>query len=210
MTATWHAVIPMKGLCSAKSRLSLASSDLRQELALAMLLDTVEAVLACEVIDAVTVVSNDAVVRREVHAVGACVADDRGSGDVNVAVQRAMSDLCTRQNRVIILGALPSLRPADLAEVLGRAEHAASMFVADACGTGTTMLTQAGSQHAIPRFGAGSARLHRMAGALPVTAAASVRRDVDTDDDLADAVLLGVGRRTSQTIKGRLGSQRCA
>ena len=48
-----------------------------------------------------------------------------------------------------------------------------------------------------PRFGGDSAAAHAASGAVALTGAwPSLRRDVDTADDLAAAVRLGVGPRT--------------
>jgi 2-phospho-L-lactate guanylyltransferase len=203
----------MKQLQGAKSRLEALAGARREELALAMLLDTVAATMACEAIGGVTAVTNDATVRREVARLGGRVADDCGRGDVNAALLHAMSELADDQRCVVILGDLPALRPLDLADVLARAEGRSAAFVPDASGTGTTLLAQSNPRHASPCFGQGSARLHRLAGAAELQAAPSVRRDVDTAEDLSDAVVLGIGPRTTwaaRDIKGLVRSQRCA
>lgn len=55
-----------------------------------------------------------------------------------------------------------------------------------------------------PRFGAGSAAAHAASGARAVTAGVpTLRRDVDTPDDLAAAIALGVGPRTAQLVADR-------
>jgi 2-phospho-L-lactate guanylyltransferase len=56
-----------------------------------------------------------------------------------------------------------------------------------------------------PRFGPGSYLAHVAGGAVPVNAAASVRRDVDTLDDLSDAQWLGVGAHTAAALRGLAG-----
>ena len=88
---------------------------------------------------------------------------------------------------------LPSLRAEDLTDALS-AGLTPRWFVADAPGTGTTLLAAGPGVDLEPHFGAGSARRHEESGAAPVRAeVATLRRDVDTEDDLAAARALGVG-----------------
>jgi 2-phospho-L-lactate guanylyltransferase len=69
--------------------------------------------------------------------------------------------------------------------------------VADAPGTGTVLLTAPPGVPLDPRFGVGSAAAHRASGAVPLTGPwPSLRRDVDTAADLADAARLGLGPAT--------------
>jgi 2-phospho-L-lactate guanylyltransferase len=52
-----------------------------------------------------------------------------------------------------------------------------------------------------PRFGAGSALRHRAAGAHPLSGNwPGLRRDVDTEQDLREAVDLGVGAHTCELL----------
>ncbi len=76
-------------------------------------------------------------------------------------------------------------------------------FVADAAGTGTTLLAAGPGVELEPHFGAGSALRHEESGAMPVRAElASLRRDVDTEEDLAAARELGVGEHTARALGG--------
>ena len=69
--------------------------------------------------------------------------------------------------------------------------------MADAAGTGTVLLAAAGTA-LLPAFGAGSARRHAESGARRLDGRwPSLRRDVDTVADLAEAVRLGLGRHTA-------------
>ena len=99
------------------------------------------------------------------------------------------------------LGAdLPALRPAELARVLGAAgEHPGRAFLADAAGIGTTLLAAGPGGALAPAFGGPSRSRHRLSGAreIPLTGVDSVRRDVDTAEDLRVALALGVGPRTA-------------
>jgi 2-phospho-L-lactate guanylyltransferase len=83
---------------------------------------------------------------------------------------------------------------------LGAALRAAAdfprAFVADAQGTGTTLLT-AVSTALRPHFGTGSARAHAEDGAVALVGDwPGLVRDVDTDADLWAVLALGVGPRT--------------
>jgi 2-phospho-L-lactate guanylyltransferase len=79
-----------------------------------------------------------------------------------------------------------------LAGVEGRA------FVADTAGTGTTLLAAAPGVPLGPRFGPDSAARHAASGATALAGAwPSLRRDVDTAADLAEALVLGVGAATA-------------
>ena len=75
-------------------------------------------------------------------------------------------------------------------------------FVPDAAGTGTTMLTAAAGTALDPRFGERSCAAHAASGAVRLSPAdaAGLRRDVDTEVDLWDALRLGVGPATAAVL----------
>jgi 2-phospho-L-lactate guanylyltransferase len=101
---------------------------------------------------------------------------------------------------------LPALRPAELAEALDAAAAAPGgrAFVADQPGTGTTLLAAGPARPLAPAFGPGSADAHRHGGAMPLTGGwPSLRRDVDTADDLAAARLLGTGPHLTALYRPR-------
>jgi 2-phospho-L-lactate guanylyltransferase len=99
---------------------------------------------------------------------------------------------------------LPALRPEELAAALGAAGAAPRCFVADAEGTGTTLLTAVGTP-LDPRFGAGSAAAHRASGAVLLDGAwPGLATDVDTAAALRTALALGVGPATAE-VAARLG-----
>jgi 2-phospho-L-lactate guanylyltransferase len=68
--------------------------------------------------------------------------------------------------------------------------------VPDAPGTGTTLLTALPGTPLRPAFGTGSAGRHAGA-AVRLDAAAGLRHDVDTAEDLATAAGLGAGPATA-------------
>jgi 2-phospho-L-lactate guanylyltransferase len=95
---------------------------------------------------------------------------------------------------------LPALHPDELAAALRSAARFPRAFVADAQGTGTTLLTAVDAP-LDPRFGPGSADAHRAGGAVPLTGDwPGLVRDVDTDTDLREAVALGAGPRTAALL----------
>ncbi len=94
--------------------------------------------------------------------------------------------------------------PALTSEVLSTALEAGPpgrWFVSDSIGTGTTMLV-ASDTRLSPAFGPHSRAAHRASGAaeLDIAGIARLRRDVDTEVDLWDAIRLGVGPRTRHAL----------
>jgi 2-phospho-L-lactate/phosphoenolpyruvate guanylyltransferase len=94
---------------------------------------------------------------------------------------------------------LPALRPGELDRVLQAASDAPNAFLADAAGIGTTLYTARPDAGFTPAFGGPSRARHRDGGAreLALADVASVRRDVDTIEDLRAALELGVGPHTA-------------
>jgi 2-phospho-L-lactate guanylyltransferase len=195
--APWTAVVPVKRLGLAKSRLSGPSDEERAELALAFALDVVSAALEVPAVRRVLVVTSDPVAAAACARNGAGVVADRGAG-LNAALLAGAGAARTERpgDGVLALTAdLPAARTEDLAAVLAGAGR--PCCVHDAEGTGTTLLAAPAGHALRPRFGTGSAARHRAAGAPAVPAAAGLRRDVDTVHDLDAALRLGVGPRTS-------------
>ena len=92
---------------------------------------------------------------------------------------------------------LPAMSPAELATALraaGRTPGAAA-FVPDAAGVGTTLYAVPPGGEFRPLFGGASRARHAAAGAteLGLAGVTGLRRDVDTPDDLREALALGVG-----------------
>lgn len=190
-------LVPVKASADAKSRLGL---EVEQRLALrhAFALDAVAAARACPLVDTYVVGAG--------AGLGVPELPDEGDGDLNAALDRAAASVATSASGVAaLLADLPCLRPDDLiTALLEAAAHPGRSFVADAQGTGTTLLVATPGVPLDPRFGAGSAAAHAASGARAVTAEVpTLRRDVDTPDDLAAAIALGVGPRTAQLVADR-------
>ncbi|MFF6998173.1 2-phospho-L-lactate guanylyltransferase [Streptomyces sp. NPDC008313] len=209
----WTLVVPLKSLARAKSRLADTAGDgLRPGLALAFAEDTVAAALGCAAVRGVAVVTDDPLAGPRLAALGARIVPDEPAGGLNAALAHAVSvvRLNSPQSAVAALNAdLPALRPPELARVLDAAAEFPRAFLADAVGSGTTLLS-AGPRHALlPAFGTDSRARHRTSGAaeLELGAVDSVRQDVDTGADLRAALALGVGPRTAAAARA-LGSAR--
>lgn len=207
----WSVVVPAKRLAVAKTRLRPLTDRGGDHGAwvLALLADTVAAALACPVVGRVVVVTDDPAAAALVRDLGATTVPDTPDRGLNPALEHGARSAGTAAVAALSSD-LPALRPAELAAALTEAATAAPRcFVADAAGTGTTLLTAVGTDLA-PRFGRGSARAHADGGARPLTGVwPGLARDVDTPEDLRAAVALGVGPRTRALVAG-LRPEQCA
>jgi len=92
---------------------------------------------------------------------------------------------------------LPAMSPAELAAALraAGAVPGGAAFVPDAAGVGTTLYAVPPGGEFLPLFGGASRARHAAAGAteLRLAGMTGLRRDVDTPDDLREALALGVG-----------------
>lgn len=204
--ADWSLVVPLKPLALAKSRLAGYAGGLRGRLALAFALDTVAAALRCPAVARVLVVTDDPLAGAELSAAGALVVPDEPAGGLNPALvhgwERARA-LRPAAPVAALSADLPALRVAELAEALGRVPVGGRGFVSDTPGVGTTLLAAAPGVALAPAFGGASRERHRSRGAWEITSAdlPSVRRDVDTGADLAEALALGVGPHTAAVAR---------
>lgn len=192
--------MPIKRLDRAKSRLRGAvREDQHAELVLALLLDTVTAAITADGVRRVLVVCEDERVPAALLGTGVECLDERGLPGLNAALTFGAEALRTRTGTVGALQAdLPALRPADLSAAIEEAAGRRA-YCADRPGTGTTLLLAAPGEPLHPRFGPGSADAHAATGAVRAgTGLASLRCDVDTEDDLAVAAELGLGVATGK------------
>ncbi|WP_433467969.1 2-phospho-L-lactate guanylyltransferase [Spirillospora sp. CA-128828] len=206
----WSLVVPVKVLARAKTRMSAAAGPHREALALAVAADTVAAALRCDRVRTVIVVTDDPLPAAELAALGARVVPDVPDAGLNPALVYGAGrgrELAAGAGVGALSADLPALRPVELARVLDAAGTAPEAFVPDAAGVGTTLYTARPGVPFAPAFGGDSRSAHRARGAreilLPGTD--SVRRDVDTPDDLRAALALGTGPRTA-AVASRLPS----
>jgi len=198
----WSLVLPVKPLALAKSRLGAFAGERRAELALAFALDTVTAALACPPVARVLVVTQDAVAGAQLARLGAVVVDGEPGGGLNPALAHGAAyaqRLAPAAPLAVLSADLPALRPAELARVLAAVPASGRAFLADTPGLGTTLLTCSPGTVLQPDFGGSSRARHAAGGAYEIALAdvPSVRRDVDTGADLAEALALGVGGHTA-------------
>jgi 2-phospho-L-lactate guanylyltransferase len=198
----WSVVVPVKRLPVAKSRLAdprRAPAD-HVALALALALDTVRAAAGSPAVARVLVVTDDADAARAVRTLDALVVRDEPDAGLNPALAHgaAAARRLAPDDGVAVLSAdLPALRADELTAALTAAARSARAFVPDAAGTGTTLLAAAPGAELDPRYGPGSRDVHRASGAVELAGDwPSLRRDVDTAADLAEAAALGLGPAT--------------
>ena len=198
----WTAVIPVQRLSAAKSRLRGAVPAARhQDLALAMMRDTVVAVLATPGVTELLVVTDDQVAAEAAAALGARTEPDRPDAGLNDALRHGADELAgLGRNRAALAGDLPALRPAELESAL--AASAGRSFVPDVAGTGTVLLTAPAGVPLGPLFGVGSAAAHAASGARRLTGDwPGLRQDVDTAADLRTMLDLGPGAHTCRLLR---------
>jgi 2-phospho-L-lactate/phosphoenolpyruvate guanylyltransferase len=198
----WSVVIPVKSPARAKSRLVQPATDgAGAALVRALTADTMIAARAADGVARVVAVVDEA-------GLDVAAADEihlQARPGLNAALAEAWA-LCVQRwpgdGVAALLGDLPALRPEELAQALRAAAETPLGYVADAQATGTTLLTARPGSELRPAFGVGSAARHaRIATALP--GGAGLRRDVDTEADLAAALRLGVGAHTLAVLGAR-------
>ncbi|GIJ76960.1 2-phospho-L-lactate guanylyltransferase [Micromonospora phaseoli] len=207
MTQPWTVVLPVKRLTAAKTRLRGGLPGVpHEELALALAADTLDAVLACPGVAQVLVVTDETRMGELARHPDVRLLPDVADAGLNAALRHGAAGI---PGWVAGLTAdLPALRPTELAVALATTlagPPGVRRFVADAPGTGTVLLAAPPGVPLDPRFGPGSAAAHAASGADPLTGDwPSLRRDVDTAEDLAVAARLGLGPRTTALAAGCL------
>ena len=201
------AVVALKPVAHAKSRLATLPDALRRRLAWTMALDTLTAL--GRAVDLLLVVSDQpALASRLARAgVSAEVVPENGAHGMNGALGRGAAVAADRGITTVLacVGDLPALRPASVRTVITAVGAPGRAFLADASGVGTTMLL-ARDVALEPHFQGRSAAAHHQSGAVPLTdatlgtAVPDARRDVDTAVDLRSAAGLGLGRATAALL----------
>jgi 2-phospho-L-lactate guanylyltransferase len=193
----WTVVIPVKPPAHGKSRLAAAPE--RTALARAIALDTIDAAAH---VCAVVVVTQDDDLAAAAHRLGAVIVGEGEPAGLNAAIARGM-DAAGPGPRAAMLGDLPALRPDDLRNALRAAGSVDRAVVPDAEYRGSTLVSARSGVPWASAFGTDSLQRHRDLGCAPLDAADSLRRDVDTPDQLAAAARLGLGPRTTAALATR-------
>jgi 2-phospho-L-lactate/phosphoenolpyruvate guanylyltransferase len=198
----WRVIVPIKGQLSAKTRLHPPAGVARADLAHALALDTLTAVLSLVTPDHLIVVTSDELAATFVRDQGGTVVADPGNG-LNPAVaqgieyvQRVLGPGPT----AVLLGDIPTLRPEDLAGALSQCWMHPRAFVPDWSGAGTVLLSSLSPRDLQPRFGAHSAREHGRTHVRLDLDIPALRTDVDDDETLRQALAIGVGRHTAAVL----------
>ncbi len=203
ISTTWTVVLPIKELAVAKSRLA-GDPGARATLALAMARDVVAAAQACGAVEEIIVVTDDSRVKQAL-GVSCLVVPDLPRAGLSAAIAHGAQAASSRwpDYGILALAAdLPALTSRSLADVLVQAAPGRSV-VADFAGSGTVLLAATPGTRLRPAFEGASLAAHVSSGARDLTrwATAALRRDVDTVEDLATAISLGVGASTAQAAE---------
>jgi len=212
------ALVPVKRLGAAKSRLRGALGEHADELTLAMLADLSAALVASPQLARVVVVTPDEAVAQVARANGAQarVAEDAG---LNEALAAAAGELANEHESVlVVLGDVAGATPRDVAALFDALAQLGGrgVVLAPSRDGGTAALLRAPHGVIGTRFGAGSAAAHR---ALAETAGApfcalalpALAIDLDRPEDLA-ALLANESAAAPRTraLLARLGYRAAA
>ena len=174
---------------AAKTRLQLPREEARL-LALRLAASTVRACLAAETVGTAFVVTSDPAIARDAREAGAeVVAEPRPLGMNRAAAlgRRRALDVRPDAPVAVVVADLPELHPGDLDVVVREFLATGSpLYVPDHEGTGTTFLAHGPAT--CPGFGFGrhsAAMHHRLGYRRASTGPPSLRRDLDTAEDLA-------------------------
>jgi 2-phospho-L-lactate guanylyltransferase len=202
-TPRFTLLVPVKDGAAAKTRLDAVDGAARADLMAAFARDAITAAQGSPLVE-VYVVGDATALAPALDGLDVAVLPDEGQGDLNRALVAAAGRVSRPDRGVgVMLADLPCLRTADLEAALADAlVGGGRRFVADAAGTGTTLLLAPRGVDLDPRFGSGSAVAHASSGAVPIVGElASLRLDVDTTDDLQRAMRLGVGAHTTRVTE---------
>ncbi|MCY4455946.1 MAG: 2-phospho-L-lactate guanylyltransferase [Chloroflexi bacterium] len=200
-------IVPVQALASAKSRLAEVLPDRdRAELVLAMLGDVLEAVRAAHD-GPLLLVTPDEQYELAAAVVGATLLIDTGTG-YNEAVRLALasSEVEAAGAAVVVPADQARAQATDLRSALD-ALDAHEVVVAPSLDGGTGLLGLRPPDAIEPAYGPGSAGAHEQAArsagrSLAVLQLASLARDIDTVEDLADAEP-PLGPRTAAFVAAR-------
>lgn len=192
------AVVPVKRLASAKSRLRVPAEQ-RQALVLAFAMDTISALSGSPLVADVVVVTSDPLVARRVRSLGARVVPDQGTGLTEALAGGVRAAVATTPGTgvAVVPADLPCLRAPHVTQALAHGTGREGAFVPDRSGTGTTFVIHPPGVEVRTAYGPASAAGHRRLGLRCLNGApAGARHDVDTLADLAEARALGLGAHT--------------
>lgn len=200
------AVVAVKDLSRAKTRLTSLSPALRGRLAALMAVTVVRALT--EALDRVVVVTTAPGIGPLLHDHGLpteILADPRAG--LNAAFAAGAARLRAEGAGLVVacMADLPVLTSDAVRRTLAPCVEEGRWFVRDAAGTGTTLLA-ARSRDLAPHFGPDSAHRHTSSGAIELAAPDNLRIDVDAPADLAAAAAVGLLPPVAALVDdGRIG-----
>jgi 2-phospho-L-lactate guanylyltransferase len=202
---TWIVVMPVKPLSRAKTRLSTRPAGERRSLVRAFAWDTAAAVLGCEQVAGVVMVTDDPLLQQDITELGGTWIPDSPDSGLNAALRYGEDHVRAEEPTAgiaVVTCDLPALTSAELSAAMTAATTVDRGYVSDAAGTGTTLLTARPDIPLDPQFGIRSAAAHKASGAVPLDCGPvpGLRRDVDTEIDLWDARRIGVGVATQRAV----------
>lgn len=183
----WVAVVPLKQGASQKSRLAQSLNPAqRAALTDALLGHVLEALSACKAVSHIVVLSPSDPRRPNTQW-----AQDEGRGlnEELMALRARFAD----QSFLVVHADLPFLETIDIDRVLAAAEAAGVAIAPDKFDTGTNALALRGESSIPFRFGSNSFPQHCAAAPdAAIVRARGLSHDIDTPDDLRDAVETGL------------------
>lgn len=202
------AVVALKPLPQAKTRFAGIDPQLRQRLAWAMALDTLEAVSRATDVVVLVTAEPSAVARLAQVGLAVRVLSDPGRADdpLNSAFAAGIQSLATDGCTLVacVMADLPALNAATLTAIMNAAGAAdRPVLVGDADGIGSTMIVGR-PDRLRPRFGGHSADRHRGHGIDDVQITdeelGGARVDVDDQLGLSRAHAVGLGTHTGRLV----------
>ncbi|SNS06036.1 FO synthase subunit 1 /FO synthase subunit 2 [Sphingomonas laterariae] len=183
------AVVPVKRLDQAKSRLDPVLGDERAGFAFAMARQVVEALAASGRFAGVLVVTTDAAVADMARNLGAIV-EDGGDDGLNAAMAAGIAAARLRgaAHVALVPGDLALLDTAAIGRVLDAYRGVAPLITPCSRGDGTNMIVMPMKAALKPAFGSGSFAAHRLqAGEADIRVDAAIGLDIDMPIDFAIA-----------------------
>ena len=204
-TLPWVVVMPVKPLARAKTRLSTRPAGERRSLVRAFAWDSAAAVLLCQEVMRVVMVTDDPLIQQDITELGGSWIPDTPDNGLNAALTHGEQYVRSEHPEAgiaVITCDVPALKSSELSAALNAAALVDRGYISDAAGIGTTLLTCRPGISLDPHFGVRSAAAHKASGATPLDCGPvpGLRRDVDTEIDLWDARRIGVGIATQRAV----------
>ena len=189
--ALFDAIVPIKSLDQAKSRLVSLSADQRADLALEMARTTLRALRLSARIGRIVVVTSDVRISQLADEFAATTVADRGAG-LNAAWSSGLAHLGPGRGPALLVPAdFLRLSAADVDALVEQWDQSANRIALLACkdedGTNAVILPR--DVDYVPAFGPGSFARHRAQAGEPalVLTSRAFALDIDSDEDLRRA-----------------------